>query len=81
MSFVYVLKSLSVNKSYVGSTNNLSRRLKEHEKGQSGFTKKFLPWKLIYTEDYATLADARKREKYLKSAAGRKFLKKVFANH
>ena len=78
---VYLLKSLVVNKSYVGFTNNLPLRLKQHNNGKSRYTNLYKPWEVIYTENYITLEEARKREKYLKTAAGRKFLKKVFQNY
>lgn len=76
---VYVLLSVSAKKSYVGLTNNLEKRLKEHNSGSSTFTKMYKPWKLIYTEEYENREDASKREKYLKSASGRKqVMKKLF---
>lgn len=77
MPFVYILKSLSAKKTYVGSTNDLPRRLSEHNSGKSTFTKTFLPWKLVYKEQFGDLQSARKREKYYKSASGRKVLKKL----
>ena len=78
MYFVYILNSLSHKKSYVGITDNLERRLNEHNSGKHNYTKRYLPWELIYKEDYEFRIEARKREKYLKSASGRKFLKKLF---
>ena len=78
MISVYVLKSLLSRKSYVGATNNLRRRLSEHNAGKMAYSKKYRPWVVIYSENYATLAEARKREKYFKSGAGRRFLKKIF---
>jgi predicted GIY-YIG superfamily endonuclease len=82
MYFVYVLRSLSASKSYVGFTNNLVRRLGEHNEGKHFYTKRHAPWQIVYSEQYDTLKDARGREKYLKSAAGRRFLKtEVFRNH
>ena len=78
MYFVYVLKSISARKSYVGHTDNLERRLSEHNAGKSTFTKRFLPWEILHTEEFLTLEEAVKREKYLKCAAGRKFLKTLF---
>lgn len=78
---VYILKSKTKTKSYVGITNNIARRLEEHNKGRSIFTRRFMPWKLIYEESFLTRKEARMREKYLKSAAGRKLLKeKLFAD-
>lgn len=56
-------------------TDNVARRLTEHNEGKSSFTKNFLPWDLVYEEKFPTRAEARVREKYFKSASGRKFLK------
>ncbi len=70
---------LVAKKSYVGLTDNVERRLEEHNAGISYFTKQHRPWKVIYTEELNTLLEARKREKYLKSASGRRLvLKKLF---
>jgi putative endonuclease len=76
--FVYVLKSLTASKSYTGITNNLDRRLDEHNAGKHFDTKRHIPWVMIYNEEYDSLREARKREKYLKSASGRKFLREIF---
>jgi putative endonuclease len=75
MYYIYLLKSLISEKTYVGMTNEISRRIKEHNSGKSKFTNRYMPWKLIYSEEMNTREEARKREKYFKSAAGRKFLK------
>ena len=76
---VYVLRSLRFTKSYVGFTNNLVKRLEEHNSGKSYYTKRYLPWKIIHTENYLSHAEAIKREKYLKTASGRRLvLKKLF---
>ena len=80
MYFVYVLKSISHSKTYVGFTNDINRRLKEHNSGKSKFTSKFAPWEIIYKEEYSSQEDAIKREKYLKSATGRRFLKEIIDN-
>ena len=77
---VYVLSSLVTRKSYVGFTNDLDRRIKEHNSGKSFYTKAFTPWKLIYKEEVGSYIEARSREKYLKSASGRRLvLKKLFS--
>lgn len=76
MSYVYILKSLKYPKLYVGSTTDLSRRLSEHNSGLSIYTKLYKPWGIIYTEKFLDIKDARKREKYFKNCAGRKFIKK-----
>lgn len=74
MAYVYILKSLNHRKTYVGSTVDLGRRIKEHNLGFSKFSSKYRPWKLVYKECYRNLKDARTREKYFKSAAGRRFI-------
>ena len=66
MYYVYVLKSAKDDKLYVGSTNDLRRRLSEHNRGESLSTKSRRPFELRYYEAYATESDARKREYSLK---------------
>lgn len=61
---VYVLKSEKAQKSYVGSTNDVERRLSEHNAGYHSYTKRYKPWKVIYTEEYSTENETREREKY-----------------
>lgn len=60
---------------YKGVTNNLARRLKEHRSGHTLTTSRMENVKVVYIEEYDTFLEARKRELYFKSAAGRKFLK------
>jgi len=74
--FVYVLYSKESQKTYVGITNNVERRLNQHNYGYHLYTRRYLPWKVIYTEEYNDRKTARSKEKYLKSAAGRKWLSK-----
>ena len=79
MSYVYVLKSLRNNKRYVGSTNLLpEERLKKHNYGSNIFTKRNGPFVLVYKEEYIDKTEARKRENFLKSGVGRKFLDEIF---
>ncbi len=73
--FVYILRSKKYDKTYVGFTKDLKRRLKEHNSGKSKFTSKFIPWKIILTEEFADVIEARGREKYYKSSAGRRKIK------
>jgi len=72
--YVYVLESLKDGKLYIGYTNNLKRRLAEHEKGLNFSTKFRLPFKLIYFEGCTSEKDAKRREKYLKTTQARKFI-------
>ncbi|MEK7094044.1 MAG: GIY-YIG nuclease family protein [Patescibacteria group bacterium] len=78
MFTVYVLKSKVAPKSYVGATNNLERRLHEHNDLKHAYTKRYAPWKVIYSEDFETWSEARSYEKFLKSTTGRRALKKIF---
>lgn len=80
MAYVYILKSVYCPKTYVGSTTNLMRRLKEHEQGKSSFTKRHRPWKVVYKEQFLNIGEERERERYFKSAAGRRFIKKILNN-
>jgi putative endonuclease len=74
--FVYALKSIEHNWIYVGITDNLQRRLKQHNQGQNYSTKHYVPLYLFYSEILPDRPHARKREKYLKTAAGKMFLRK-----
>lgn len=74
MFYVYLLL-LNNNNIYKGSTNNLKRRITEHNSGQVDSTKNFRPLKLIHYECYLKESDARRREKYLKTTEGGRFLK------
>jgi len=76
MYTVYVLKDKN-NKFYKGVTNNIERRLREHRSGHTKTTSKMEKLELVYIEEHSDFKTARKRELYIKSAAGRKFLKKV----
>lgn len=76
MYFTYVLKSLKERKYYTGHTDNLEKRLHEHNSGKNYYTRRFAPWEIIYQEEQVDLLNSVKREKYFKSAAGRRWLKK-----
>ena len=77
MSYVYILFSSKDNKTYTGSTPDLERRLEEHNNGQVQSTKNRRLLKLIYKEYFENLIDARTKEKYYKTCAGRKKLKEL----
>ena len=77
MYFIYVLASEMAQKSYVGSTDDVERRLGEHNEGRGASTSKYRPWRILYTETFVTREEALEREKYLKSRSGRRFLKRV----
>jgi len=75
MYFTYAIKSLNRNYIYVGISNNVDRRLLQHNKGHNKSTKPYGPFFLFYIEQLTNRIDAREREKYLKTASGKRFLK------
>jgi putative endonuclease len=66
MFYVYILRSKKDDKLYIGSTNDLRKRLIEHNRGEVFSTKSRIPFELIYYEAYKEEGDARKRESNLK---------------
>ena len=74
MNYVYVLRSLKDKKRYIGLTNNLSRRLAEHNNGKVNATNNRKPFQLVYSEEFADRAEAAQREKFLKTGKGREYL-------
>lgn len=72
--YVYILKSEKDNKNYTGYTEDLVRRLEDHNQGRVKSTKNRRPLKLIHTEIFKDKATAMKREKFLKSRSGRREL-------
>ena len=75
MHYVYVLRSANDDGLYIGYSADLRRRMREHRDGVSFATSFRRPWRLIYYEAYLNQKDALGREKYLKSGAGRRFLR------
>ena len=73
--YIYVLESQKDGNWYTGYTNDLKKRLKEHNDGKNTSTKYRRPLKLIYSEACLNEQDARAREKYLKSGMGKRYLK------
>jgi len=74
--YVYVLLSERDGNIYIGITNDLERRLKQHNRGGNLSTKYRTPLKLIQKEQYKNRIEARQREKFLKSGCGREWIKK-----
>ena len=73
-----MLRSLKNGKRYVGSTSKKpSRRLMEHNQGSNKWTWANRPFELVYKETFVGKSEAIKREKFLKSGQGRKFLDSV----
>lgn len=78
--YVYILFSVYDRKLYISFTNNLKKRLMEHANGKVDSTMARVPLKLIHYEYFIDEADAKAREKFLKSGYGRKQFKEILKN-
>lgn len=76
MPFVYVLKSMKNGRYYVGSTNDLTRRMAEHKRGKTKYTRNSGPYKLIYKRSFRTLKEARQKEYQIKKMKNREYIEK-----
>ena len=75
---VYVLYSVKFDKIYIGYTSDIEQRLLSHNKlATKGYTIKFRPWSILFTEQYESKPEVMKREKVLKSGLGREFIWKM----
>ena len=80
MFYAYILESLAKSgEFYRGSTDDLKRRVAEHNSGKCVHTSKIKPWKVKSYAAFETMALAQKFEKYLKSGSGHEFAKRHFA--
>ncbi len=73
MYYLYILEN-DKGGYYTGTTNDIKRRLEEHNRGKSIATKKRGPWQLVYTEIFQTRSEAMKREYYIKSKKSKSFI-------
>jgi putative endonuclease len=80
MYFVYVLRSLKDGKFYTGHTDDLTKRIDEHNNGLTVSTKYRRPFELIYYEASRNRKDAARRERYLKTTYGKRYIKNRLAN-
>lgn len=81
MYFVYILHSHKDGKLYIGYTENLENRFILHTNGKVGSTKNRRPIELIYYEAYKNQLDAKRREIFLKSGSGHRFIQKQMKNY
>lgn len=77
MYYVYILQSINYNKQfYVGFSEDIKERLKEHNKGKSTYTNKFKPWRIVFYSVFNSKKKALDFEKYLKTSSGIAFRNK-----
>ena len=77
---VYILKSLKNNTYYIGSTNDIDRRLKEHSSGRSKYTREILPIELVFIQEFQTLKQARKIELKLKKFKNKNIINRIIVD-
>ena len=81
MFYIYILYSSKFNKYYTGFTQNIEQRLKDHNCGKTRSTKAYRPWEVIFLEKCESRLEARQKEKYYKSGAGREKIKGLRRNN
>ena len=81
MHYVYAISSLERNYIYVGLTDNIERRLSEHNTGKNKTTKPYSPFVVIYFEECSSRIEAWIKEKYFKSGCGKEKLKIIRDNY
>ena len=74
---VYILFSDSLQQYYTGSTNDLAKRLNDHNNGWSKHTSKGLPWKMVYSREYESRTEALKAENLIKKRGAKRFLQQI----
>ena len=70
----YVLRSQSTGRFYVGHTENLTRRIVEHNNNRTTSLKNRGPWELVYSEEYSTRSEASRRERQIKQMKSRPYI-------
>lgn len=77
MFYFYILHSTKTGRYYIGSCEDIGKRLARHNAGLVQSTKFHLPWKVVYTEEYKTLSEARKREYQVKGWKKREAIERL----
>jgi len=77
MWYVYIIYSEKIDGYYTGITDDIERRLERHNQGWRRFTKRGIPWKVVYTEKFETKSDALDRERKIKNRKSRKYIESL----
>jgi len=75
--FLYILQSRKNGRYYIGSTNDLPRRINQHQTSQAKSTRYILPLELVFSQEYSTIEEARQIEYKLKSFKSRKIIEQI----
>ncbi|OGF47755.1 MAG: hypothetical protein A2231_10835 [Candidatus Firestonebacteria bacterium RIFOXYA2_FULL_40_8] len=78
MFYLYILLNETNTRTYTGVTDNIERRLRQHNAGRVKSSKPYRPYRVFYTEVFETLSEAVQMETYYKTSAGRKKIKSLF---
>jgi len=81
MYTVYILESKSSGRFYKGQTNDLTRRLKEHNNGEEKSTSAYVPWELVWSVEVPTRSDALRLERKIKNITGIQKTREFIAKH
>jgi putative endonuclease len=77
---VYILFSKSADRYYTGYCSDLSKRLQKHNSGSNSSTRPYIPWELVYYEEYTDKTTAIRRENEIKRMKSRKYIEKLINN-
>ena len=80
MFYTYIIFSKTLNKYYIGSCENIERRLDDHLNSRSTFTKKAKDWELKYFESFESRSEAYQRGMQIKKMKSRKYIENLIAN-
>jgi len=74
MYITYILYSNRIDRYYTGHTENLDRRLEEHNRGKTKVIARGIPWIVIYNKEFDTRSEAMRHEKFIKKRGAKRFL-------
>ncbi|MGI6311035.1 MAG: GIY-YIG nuclease family protein [Bacteroidales bacterium] len=74
MYWVYIIYSSTIDKFYTGQTDDMERRLEEHNRGKTSFSARGMPWTLLYSKECSSRSEAVKLEKFIKKRGAERYL-------
>lgn len=80
MYYLYILLNETKTRTYTGATKDVEKRTKEHNSGKVRSSRPYRPYRILYTEVFETLREARHAEQFYKSSTGRRRLKQLHSS-
>ena len=77
--YVYILYSENIDKYYIGSSHDPEMRLNYHNRSKKGWTKRGIPWKIVYEQGFSDKTTAMDKEKYIKRQKSREYIEKLIS--